>query len=153
MKFTLEIELGKPSMRTAWQVHHALWMLADRINNYNEGPIWDSVKPLVGTIADENGNAVGKWEVVSDVLDPHEESHASDCAKRFHPASECTCGLSGRIAKSEETESNAEVVQKPACEFRGAINLPLVAVLKADPDQKVCSACHLDPRVPTSLRD
>jgi hypothetical protein len=109
MKFTLEIELGKASMRTAWHVHRALWTLADRINNYNHGPIWDSVKPLEGSIADENGNTVGKWAVIGDVLSPHEESHASDCARRFHPASECTCGLADRLAESEESQSNVEV--------------------------------------------
>lgn len=38
------------------------------------------------------------------------------------------------------------------CEFCEARNVPLVAVLKADPAQRVCAECHADARIPTEAR-
>lgn len=39
------------------------------------------------------------------------------------------------------------------CDFCGALYQDLVAVLKADPDQRVCSICHEDNRIPTISLD
>ena len=36
------------------------------------------------------------------------------------------------------------------CEFCGASNVPLVATLEADPDQRICATCHADPRIPSN---
>jgi hypothetical protein len=44
---------------------------------------------------------------------------------------------------------NWVIREEHQCEFCGSKHLPIVAKLQADPDQMVCSACHLDPRVPT----
>jgi hypothetical protein len=36
------------------------------------------------------------------------------------------------------------------CEFCKSVNVPIVATLDADPDQRVCADCHADPRLPTT---
>jgi hypothetical protein len=42
-----------------------------------------------------------------------------------------------------------EEIKRGRCEFCGANNAELIAVLVADPDQYVCTTCHVDSRIPT----
>lgn len=60
MKFMLEIELGNAAMETGRDV-------ADALNNiaYQLQDTTMVLEPTTGKVVDENGNSVGKWEVVA----------------------------------------------------------------------------------------
>ena len=72
MKFQLEIELGNDAMQTPGHIATALHNIARDLNNINSYS-YDTLSytPIEcgeqGRIADENGNSVGKWEVVKDL--------------------------------------------------------------------------------------
>ena len=62
MKFRLEIQLGNEAMQTRLDLETALRPLGHNLA-YMCDPPEDGDE---GTIRDENGNTVGKWEVVED---------------------------------------------------------------------------------------
>ena len=56
-------------------------------------------------------------------------------------------GLEGAKIIPAQSDSIPRPIDAP-CDRCGSL-LPIVAVLIADPDQHVCSACHSDPHIPT----
>ena len=66
MKFILEIELGNDAMQTGEDIARALMDVAKDLMNYGiGGRSRYPVSKIDGRkIMDENGNSVGKWEVV-----------------------------------------------------------------------------------------
>ena len=62
MKFTLEIELGNEAMRDSHDVSEALLGLRTK---FHGRPSYFDGGNDEGTIYDENGNTVGKWEVTA----------------------------------------------------------------------------------------
>ena len=82
MKFQLELELVNDAMQTAEDIENALTALvkSQRLTRYvDETRIIR--KPDGANIRDENGNTVGKWEVVKDLsaaLDAVADQHWAD---------------------------------------------------------------------------
>lgn len=64
MKFQLAIELGNAAMQDSHDVAKALRGVADRLSKFISTD-W-SPYALDGTIKDDNGNTVGRWEVKGD---------------------------------------------------------------------------------------
>lgn len=75
MKFKLEIELGNEAMQTPCQVCETLNDLSihGTLRQLNEFGVDDS-----GIIRDENGNVVGKWEVVDEERERLRQGKESD---------------------------------------------------------------------------
>lgn len=62
MKFILEIELGNDAMLTLGDLAAALRCVALKLDDIDDGlPVEEDE---IGGIMDDNGNRVGKWEVV-----------------------------------------------------------------------------------------
>jgi hypothetical protein len=81
MRFQLEIELGNDAMQTAEDIQDALTKLvkSQRLTRYVGSDRLSKIDG--GKIMDENGNTVGKWEVVKDLsaaLDAVADQHWFD---------------------------------------------------------------------------
>lgn len=61
MTFVLTIDLGNDAMRSGYDVQVALRKIGERVGAFRG--VLDLVLGDRGSIRDENGNAIGRWEV------------------------------------------------------------------------------------------
>ena len=65
MKFVLEIKLGNDAMKTARHLNDAVRRVATAILSYEEDDEEGfHGKVISSVVRDENGNKVGRWEIV-----------------------------------------------------------------------------------------
>jgi hypothetical protein len=95
----------------------------------------DAVAEFLNTLTEDAGPAEADGFEISDVYDARRDQMPSRAA--------------GAGTAREGTAAVPPGSGRGQCEFCHTADVPLEAVLSADPDQAVCGTCHADPRLAT----